>query len=167
MIEPEALMLTAGERVPNSRLPVLVYRGTGAVDGAAMLNLFARYGWSNGWRNGIYPFHHFHSTAHEVLGISRGRVEVRLGGETGRDVVLQAGDVVVLPAGTGHKRLSKPGDLEVTGAYPEGGDWDLICADEVDAESFERAARRIAALPCPATDPLYGHSGPLLRLWGG
>lgn len=167
MTEPETLRLAAGPHVPNNTLPVLVYRGAGPQNGSGMLRLFGRNGWGNGWRNGIYPFHHFHSTAHEVLGIARGAVTVRLGGETGQDVTLEAGDVVVLPAGTGHKRLSDGGELEVVGAYPEGSDYDLIRADDVDDAALSRAIATIGALPCPRTDPVVGENGPLTRLWTG
>src|SRR5262245_12284974 len=110
-------------RVPNNRLPVIVYRGAIAPDAddpaRSFEATFAQHRWSNSWRNGIYGYHHYHSTAHEVLGIARGHARVRLGGESGRDFDLAAGDVVVLPAGTGHKRLSASRDLEVVGAYPE------------------------------------------------
>lgn len=162
---PEAVVVGAGAPVPNSPLPVLIYRQAGPHGAAAMLRLFEANGWSNGWRNGIYPFHHFHSTAHEVLGITQGSVQVRLGGETGRDFYLGAGDVVVLPAGTGHKRLSAGSDLEVIGAYPEGCDCDLIRADAVDSAIFDRAVRTIATLPRPASDPVLGSNGPLVSLW--
>ncbi len=165
MTEPETLRLAPGGRVPNSRLPVLVYRDAAPREGGALQRLFAGNRWSNGWRNGIYTFHHFHSASHEVLGIAKGRVVVRLGGETGEDVELNAGDVVVLPAGTGHKRLSPASELEVVGAYPDGRDWDLIRADEVDRETYARAEKAIEALPRPSTDPVFGADGPLLRLW--
>ena len=166
MTEPEILELGPGTRVPNNVLPVLVYRGVGPHDGSAMLKLFGRNKWSNGWRNGIYSFHHFHSTSHEVLGIARGEVTVRLGGETGRDMALQAGDVAVLPAGTGHKRLSAAGDLEVVGAYPEGCDWDLIRADDVDDALLQKAIASITGLSCPRSDPVFGEAGTLIGLWG-
>lgn len=165
MIEPETLRLEPGANVPNNALPVLVYRAAGLADASALLGVFGGNGWSNGWRNGIYPFHHFHSTAHEVLGITQGTATVRLGGETGQDVILRAGDVAVLPAGTGHKRLSGRGDLEVVGAYPGGADWDLIRADEVSAATLERAVATIAAVPIPHADPLFGREGALVRLW--
>ena len=166
MIEPETLVLKVGDaRVPNNTLPVLVYRQSATPDAAELLSHFERNGWSNGWTNVIYPFHHFHSKAHEVLGIAQGRVEVRLGGEAGLDITLEAGDVVVLPAGTGHKRLSSTGELEVVGAYPEGRDWDLIRVNDADERLLKEARATIAALPLPRTDPIYGKDGPLPRLW--
>lgn len=164
-MEPETLHLAPGERVPNSRLPVLIYRGVGAHNAREMLALFARNGWSQGWRNGIYPFHHFHSTAHEVLGIVGGEVDVTLGGDTGEIASLRAGDIVVLPAGTGHKRLTPAAGLDVVGAYPDGGDVDLIRADDVGPAIYAKALATIGALLNPGTDPMFGVAGPLPRLW--
>ena len=162
---PEIVVLPAGPNVPNSRLPVLIYRQAGPADAAGLLRLFETNRWRNGWRNGIFPFHHFHAIAHEVLGIARGSVQVRIGGEGGRDFTLEAGDVVVLPAGTGHKRLSEAGGLDVVGAYPDGCDYDLIRADAVDAAALDQAMKAIAAVPPPTADPVFGAGGPLLSLW--
>src|SRR5262245_48603087 len=109
--------------VPNSRLPVVVYRAAlpASGDRAAQCEaMFARNGWPDAWRNGIYGHHHFHSTAHEVLGIARGQARVRLGGEGGETVEIAAGDVVVIPAGVAHKREVASADLLVIGAYPAG-----------------------------------------------
>ena len=164
MTLPEQLVLTPDGRVPNSPLPVLVYRGAGPTDARAMLDLFARHGWSNGWRNGIYAYHHFHATTHEVLGLTKGEAIVRLGGEGGPDVTVRAGDVVVLPAGAGHKRLFAR-DLEVIGAYPDGRPCDVVDADEVTPAIYTRVRAAIAAVPLPSTDPVQGEGGSLLRLW--
>ena len=159
-------------RVPNSPLPVLLYRSAITPDpndpAPPFERLFARHGWTNAWRDGIYPFHHYHSTSHEVLGIAAGSVRVRLGGEAGRDFDLRAGDIAILPAGTGHKRLSQAGGLLVVGAYPDGRDWDLIKAEDTDADAVlhARAVARIRAVPLPRLDPVRGADGALLRLWG-
>ena len=110
--------------IPNNRLPLILYAG--AVDvvagdpARAFEDLFQANRWGNGWRNGIFPFHHYHSTAHEVLGIAAGEAEVRFGGESGATVHAKAGDAVLIPAGVGHKRLSGSPDLLVIGAYPLG-----------------------------------------------
>ena len=109
--------------VPNSPLPLVVYRGAlpAAGDRAGYCEaLFAKNGWPDAWRNGIYAHHHYHSTAHEVLGIAQGEARVRLGGDNGRTVELDAGDVVVIPAGVAHKREAASADLLVIGAYPAG-----------------------------------------------
>jgi uncharacterized protein YjlB len=156
-------------QVPNNPLPVLLYRGAVKPDAAdpaaAFERRFAAHDWTNGWRDGIFTFHHYHSTSHEVLGIAQGAVRVRLGGEQGRDFALAAGDVVVLPAGTGHKRLSASSDLLVVGAYPGGCDWDLIRADGSTKAEHDAALVRIRAVPLPAQDPVHGPGGPLKRLW--
>jgi uncharacterized protein YjlB len=165
----ETAFFTDDGCVPNSHLPVIIYRGAVEAGGqdpaAAIERRFARNHWTNSWRSGIYTFHHYHSTSHEVLGIVRGRARLRLGGEKGRDFDLRAGDVVVLPAGTGHRRLCKRGELLVVGAYPEGRDWDLIKADESDKTVHAAAMKRIADVPLPMLDPVNGAAGPAVELW--
>jgi uncharacterized protein YjlB len=73
--------------------------------------LFERNGWGDSWRNGIYDYAHYHSRIHEVLGVARGHPRIRFGGAKGRALKLKAADVVILPAGTGHERLSGSKDL--------------------------------------------------------
>ena len=166
MQEQEALHFAPAGLVPNSRLPVIVHRGVLEASASALVyeKLFARNGWFNAWRNGVYPFHHFHSTSHEVLGIARGRAVLRLGGELGgRNVPVLAGDVVILPAGTGHRRISSEGAFLVVGAYPDGRAWDLLEADTLTAEDVDQARQRIAALPIPARDPVTGE--PMASVW--
>ncbi len=153
--------------VPNNRLPLILY--VGAIDvtagdpAVAFEDLFQDNRWGNGWRNGIFPFHHYHSTAHEVLGIAAGEAEVRFGGEGGATVRARAGDAVLIPAGVGHKRLSGSPDLLVIGAYPPGQRADLMCEGAAD----KRAIRgRIAAVPLPQADPVAGRDGPAVTEWG-
>src|SRR5260370_25855177 len=80
----------------------------------------SQHGWPDAWRNGIYPHHHYRSTAHEVPRITAGSARVRLGGEGGQTVELRAGDVVAIPVGIALKRESASADLLVIGAYPCG-----------------------------------------------
>ena len=159
---PETYVFEDDGRIPNSRLPLLVYRQAVPADPAAIEKRFAAHDWSGGWRNGIYPFHHFHSTAHEVLGIARGSAEVMFGGPSGRAVTVNAGDVVVIPAGVGHCNKGDSGDLLVVGAYPGGGDYDLRRGDP--AEHGE-VVGNIAQVALPGRDPVFAGDGPLLRLW--
>ncbi len=153
-------------RVPNNpRLPLVVYRGalaTGPGAAAACEARFAANGWSGGWRAGIYAHHHYHSTAHEALGVVAGSARVRLGGEGGEIVELRAGDAVVIPAGVAHKSEAATPDFLVVGAYPGGRGPDMRTPG---ARERERALANIAAVPLPAADPLCGKSGPLIERW--
>ena len=154
-------------RVPNNpSLPMIVYRGAleaGPRCAAECERLFAANGWSGAWRNGIYAHHHYHSTAHEVLGIAAGSVRVRLGGEAGKSMELHAGDVAVIPAGVAHKNEGASPDLVVIGAYPGGKSPDMCIPA---AHQRERALRNIPEVALPNSDPVYGRSGPLLERWG-
>jgi uncharacterized protein YjlB len=153
LLEPERWPVAPTSEFPNSRLPVLVYRAVleEVSDLASELEaLFARHGWIGSWRNGLYREHHFHSTAHEVLGIYRGSVDVRLGGPTGKLVTLRAGDVAVIPAGTAHKNEGQSSDFAVVGAYPSGTSADLRYRVTDGVE------RNIAAVPVPERDPVTG-----------
>ncbi|MGI4942871.1 MAG: cupin domain-containing protein [Janthinobacterium lividum] len=110
----------------------------------------------------MYTFHHFHSIAHEVLGIARGEVRVLLGGPSGRKITARVGDVLVIPAGVAHRNMGQSADLLVDGAYPGGGTFDLLCADPAE---FDQARRNVAAVPLPDLDPVPGLHA-LHRLWG-
>jgi uncharacterized protein YjlB len=146
-------------------LPVLVYHGVEAAgDAAACEALFAAHGWEGAWRDGIFSFHHFHSTAHEVLGIVGGGARVTLGGPHGETFAVQAGDVLVLPAGTGHCNAGASDDLLVVGAYPDGMEWDIRRGDPAERDEV---LANIRAVPLPRCDPVDGPGGPLDRHWLG
>ncbi|WP_137123731.1 cupin domain-containing protein [Roseomonas sp. HF4] len=157
----ELLFLPDGGDIPNNpRLPVLLHRAAVPVgEPAAAEALFLANAWRPAWRGGIHAWHHYHSNAHEALAVVAGQVRVQLGGEQGVQVELAAGDVAVLPAGTGHRNLEASPDLQVVGAYPEGSD----PPDQHHGapEERARALHAIAATPDPATDPVTGGAYPL------
>jgi uncharacterized protein YjlB len=163
----DLLRFEESEGIPNNpRLPVVVYRGVEEIvdDPSACERLFHSNRWGGSWRNGVFPFHHFHSNAHEVLGVVRGEAEVTLGGPGGAQLTVRAGDVLVLPAGTGHKRDSAAAGLLVVGAYPPGQEnYDLRRGDPSE---LEEARRNIAAVALPEADPVAGAEGQgMLPAW--
>jgi len=147
-----------GDRIPNHpRFPVLIYRGVEAASNGAdaAREAFAEHGWRGSWVDGVFDFHHFHSTSHEVLAVVAGTATLELGGPQGEAFQVGAGDVLVLPAGTGHRRATARDGFTVVGAYPEGQeDYDLLRGD--DPAEVEAAKERIAALPAPPEDPVGG-----------
>lgn len=163
--QPEQLRLASDGRTPNSPHPVLIYRALplGGPDSAARFEqLFASHLWPAQWRAGVYDYHHYHSTAHEVLGVVRGSARLMLGGEAGVEVAVSAGDALVLPAGTGHCLLAASDDFLVVGGYPLGQRYDAL---RPDAEAHDAAAARSAQVPVPISDPVAGTQGALVTLW--
>jgi len=153
--------------IPNHpRWPLLVYPGAVAIEGAdpaaAFEALFDRNRWPSAWRNGVYPFHHFHTKAHEALGVYSGEVTVQFGGDSGVVLTARPGDVIVLPAGTGHKKLSSHGALGIVGAYPAGQHPDMNTPLLANAR---RSANAVTLVPLPDCDPVFGTSGPLFTHW--
>jgi uncharacterized protein YjlB len=151
-----------GDRIPNNpRFPVLIYHGVddAAAGAEAARELFAQHGWGGSWVNGVFPFHHFHSTSHEALAVVAGRATLELGGAHGESFDVSAGDVLVLPAGTGHRRASSEAGFTVVGAYPAGQeDYDLLRGD--DPAEVDAARERIAGLGPPPDDPVGGEGIP-------
>jgi len=165
LVEPVQLLFKDDGEIPNSRYPLLIYKNAfepRGDEGAAWLEKrFREQNWTNSWRNGIYPYHHYHSTSHEVLGIYSGSAMVHLGGEQGQKVKIEAGDIIVIPAGVGHKNLGGE-NLGVVGAYPDGRSWDMNTGKPGERPGTDK---NIAALPIPGTDPFTGKNG-LPQIWG-
>jgi uncharacterized protein YjlB len=160
-----ALWFAADGWVPNHpRLPLLFYRGAisgkGRDPAATFEEVFRRNGWPPEWRNGVYSFHHYHSTAHEILGFVTGTARLLLGGPNGLEITVKPGDCALLPAGTGHCRLEGSSDFLVVGGYPPNQPWDLR------REAISEAAKReMAKVRFPNCDPVLGAAGPLLKFW--
>jgi uncharacterized protein YjlB len=165
-IEPLTFTFEDDGLVPNNPLPLLLYKQ--AVDVAndhpekAIEGLFGANGWGDMWRNGIYDYPHYHATVHEALGIARGHARVRFGGNSGKEIEVAAGDVAILPAGTGHQCLSASRDFSVFGAYPPGARMQVTLPTP---ENHRKALKTIPQVKLPKTDPVMGEDGPLVRLW--
>jgi uncharacterized protein YjlB len=164
--QPESFLFTDDGLIPNSRLPLLVYWdvvGESGLTAAAWLeNRFHTNNWKNSWRNGVYAFHHYHSTSHEVLGVYSGMAVLELGGEHGQQVDVKAGDVLVIPAGVGHKKVESSSDFGVVGAYPEGRQFNTLRGLPGERPL---ADQQIAAVPLPDTDPLLSRAGGVIDRW--
>ena len=159
----EEIVFQPSDWVPNNqRFPVLIYRGTlstGALS-ADFETLFAANGWTGVWKDGVFDYQHYHSGAHEILGIGRGSATLLIGGPEGQPIEVLMGDCLILPAGTGHQNLGCSSDFEVVGAYPEGQH-----ADIQTAAATSKMLAMISSLPVPVTDPIRGPSGRLVESW--
>ena len=158
----------AGDIPNHPRLPALVYKrvAPALIDATAIARWFEtewpKHGWRAAWRWGVYDFPHYHSTAHEVLGVYRGHATIRLGGSVGVTIVAEKGDVIILPAGTGHQNLGSSDDFHVVGGYPKGQSADLLRGNKSERPA---ANERIARVPLPTGDPLSGAKGALVEHW--
>jgi uncharacterized protein YjlB len=152
--------------VPNSELSLVLIRSAIAPDPedapASFEQRFRQNGWTGTWRNGIYPYHHYHSTAHEVLGVACGAARICFGGEGGLEVEVAAGDVLVIPAGVAHKLIEERDGFLVVGGYAGGRHWDILRPRSTNVEA---ALERIKQVPPPESDPVAGPGGVLLDLW--
>ncbi len=164
----ETLRFEQGAGIPNHpTFPVLCYRQArprSAIDLASWwTQSFSRNQWTGTWRWSVFDYHHFHPNVHEVLGVARGNAILLLGGPEGRTVEVEAGDVLLLPAGTGHKLEQASTGFQVIGAYPPASD--PVQTNRQMSILSDSLKERIAAVPVPTTDPVYGEDGPLFEHW--
>lgn len=165
--QPETLYFDSDETngFPNSSLPVLVYRHVIDICDAekradTFEAMFKRHDWPPAWRYGMFTFDHFHSTAHEALGVFRGQALARLGGPNGSELMLYAGDALVLPAGVGHACVEAGDDFCMVGASPSGQEPEI---ERGDPATLAAAQARVASVALPKHAPV---GGPLTALWG-
>ncbi|GIP40476.1 hypothetical protein J31TS4_37560 [Paenibacillus sp. J31TS4] len=149
--------------IPNHpTLPVVLLPGALKGRAGEAEQVFRSNGWGNSWTGGVFDYHHYHSNTHEALAVTAGSAVLQLGGEQGKELEVKAGDVLVLPAGTGHKKLSASADFEVAGAYPGGMEYNLHTGKAGERPAVLEEIRRV---PPPSTDPVEGANGPLIRAW--
>ncbi|WP_395396405.1 cupin (plasmid) [Novosphingobium sp. BL-8A] len=164
---PEAHLLDPNDWIPNNqRLPVLIYRDVEGGDCETVAKAFERrfreHGWPPRWRDTIFDYHHYHSTAHEALGIASGSGTLMIGGPGTLMIHVVGGDCLVLPAGTGHCLISASRDFLVVGAYPCGQDWD-ICRESPSKAALDR----IRTMPPADRNPLDGQPFKGGSRWNG
>lgn len=136
----------------NSSVPLQVFRPihSGEYSAGQFEALFTSNGWVPAWRSGIFDFHHYHSTAHEVLGCFSGHALLQFGGSADLRLDVRVGDIVVIPAGVAHKCLDAS-QFCCVGAYPAGQSWDTCYGKPGERPG---ADQRIAALGSWASNPV-------------
>ncbi|MDF0599662.1 cupin domain-containing protein [Psychromarinibacter sp. C21-152] len=152
--------------IPNNPdLPVVILKAAldPALSPAEVQEIHRRNGWGGGWVYTVFDYHHWHPDAHEALSVAAGAAELMLGGPGGEVFRVEAGDTLVLPAGTGHRRLSASPDFAVCGCYPPGQE-SYSTRRGVAHERGDGPAE-VARVPRPETDPVFGADGPLIEAW--
>lgn len=165
MTEPQILTFEPDDGIPNSRLPLLFWRGRLAaaeVGGEAVCARYRRNGWQGTWIYTVFPFWHFHTRGHEVLTCVAGSATIGLGGEQGIKAEVKPGDVCVIPAGVGHKRLSATQDFLMAGGYPPGQSGDINRPGDI---GLTEAGRAIETVALPETDPIDGTTHGVPEIW--
>lgn len=151
--------------IPNNpRLPVILYPGAFKTHPEEIEPVFNMNGWGNSWQDDVLTYHHYHSNAHEVLGVRSGNAVLQIGGEQGGTVEVEKGDVILLPAGTGHKKLEGSTNFQVVGAYPGGRSPNTKTGEAADRPFVLEDIRNV---PLPDADPVFGKEGPLHKHWKG
>lgn len=165
-VQPIARLFEDDGVIPNNpTLPVLILKQalTPSLSPEEVQAIHARNGWGGHWASSVFDYHHWHPDAHEALSVVRGSAELMLGGPGGEVFGVVAGDTLILPAGTGHKRLSASADFTVCGAYPPGQE--NFHTRRGEARDRGDGPAEVKAVPLPATDPVFGADGPLIRAW--
>lgn len=171
MPQIEIFALPPSEGIPNSPLPLIIYRQAlmpkpdRDESVAHVKALLGRNGWEIAWytEKGLHPFHHYHSNAHEIVWVARGRQRGVFGGPGGVETVVAAGDLIVLPAGVGHFGLEKSDDLYMIGGFPSGEPYGNIMRGAADEQA--KVADELLQVPVLTRDPLTGGEGPLTEAW--
>lgn len=150
---------------PNNNLPLLIYKKALILpeEHAATIveDIFKKNNWTNSWRNGIYDYHHYHSIAHEVLGVYQGNTTAQFGGPKGITETIEKGDIIIIPAGVAHKNIGPESNFKCVGAYPDGSDYDIKKGEPDDRPEADENIKKV---PLPDSDPVY-KDGLLLNNW--
>jgi uncharacterized protein YjlB len=149
----------------NSLLPLLIYKKALILPNESpevVEEVFTKNNWKNSWRNGIYPYHHYHSNTHEVIGVYAGSCDVEFGGPNGTLVTIEVGDMILIPAGVSHKNSGSTNDFKCVGSYPSEKEYDMHYGKEGDHPKVDNNIKNVSLPKC---DPIYGSKGPLFDYW--
>ena len=150
----------------NSKLELCILKQTFSPDADDLVELieqcFQKNGWPPAWRNGLYDIHHYHSTAHEALGVYSGWVQACFGGPGGIIQTAVAGDVIIIPAGVSHKNMKQSAGFRVVGAYPEGQPLNMRYGRPEERPQVDEEIKQVVM---PQSDPVHGPDGPLMKIW--
>lgn len=166
LVEPSLVRVFAPSGgIPNSPLPLALWKRRAPVSvdrGGDICRLYERNGWRGTWVYTVFPYWHFHTRGHEALTCVCGRAEIGFGGDDGIVAQVEPGDVAVIPAGVGHKRLSSSADFLMAGCYPPGQEGNIVRPGDMTEASIQR---EIAGVGDPKTDPISGGNDGIVRLW--
>lgn len=154
-----------GKYPNNENLPLVIISAAlspGSVSPEKFERTFTQNRWPAAWRNGLYDFHHYHSSAHEVLGVYSGWVKACFGGPEGETLEAQAGDIIIIPAGVSHCNMGQSDDFRVVGGYPAGQDYDMMYGKDGERPAADENIKNVGK---PLADPVFGPTGPLMKLW--
>ncbi|KAL1883428.1 hypothetical protein Plec18167_002432 [Paecilomyces lecythidis] len=161
-------LISAWKGIPNTSIqskPLLIYHNAFQASASELSSHLQKIGAVvPQWQYSMYPTTHFHSTTHEVLGVVSGRARLCFGGEGNPErfePTVQKGDLMVVPAGVGHRLLEDlDGGFKMVGSYPPGKQWDMCYGNEDEEEKV----KSIEKLGWFDKDPLYGSDGPALNV---
>ena len=169
---PQQPKLVISELIPsmgyfpnNEHYPFLVYKEVFHFtdESPQLIQRFLKKNhWINSWVDTIYPMHHYHSNTHETLVVHKGNCLVQIGGLDGNTHQIEAGDVIIFPAGVAHKNLKSSADFQCIGAYPEDINYDMNYGT---AQEHPQVDKNIKQVNLPASDPVFGPKGLLFNFW--
>ena len=157
-----------GQFPNNALLPLLIYQKAMNLPGTGRTKMVMEFletnGWVNAWENGVYDYHHYHSSAHEVLVIVKGSARIQFGGPGGVAFLVEETDCVIIPAGVAHMAIDLYDDFTCVGAYPAGQDRQRNQQYREMDDARERRAPQPAgeALDLPLRNRSHAQSRPTL-----
>ncbi|KAL1887488.1 hypothetical protein Sste5346_010187 [Sporothrix stenoceras] len=169
--EPETYYLEQNKHAPNNPYPVLVYRQCLPlpVSEEKATAFLESHAWERKGAWGHIGQRHFHPNVHECYGVVKGDSTMLVGcgnddESGGQEIEVSVGDVIVLPAGTGHCNLQSTKDYFYVGVYPQGSpQWrNELGKGDVNHNEMRKY---INAVPLPIEDPVNGPDGPLFTAW--